>query len=106
MPTSTYIDPSAVMMNGCMGWSPPSGNPETTVIGGALGTMEPRRQRIAHDAIVDLRVNRALIERDARAAGSAGLDGFAEALDHVGLSRAGLILQGHQKPPACGVSLP
>src|SRR5262252_7532026 len=39
--TSTYMDPSALMVNGCMGWSPPSGNPETIVSGGSRGTMEP-----------------------------------------------------------------
>src|SRR5260370_41923137 len=39
--TSTYIDPSELMMNGCIGWSPPSGNPETIVSAEPLGTMEP-----------------------------------------------------------------
>ena len=39
--TSTYIDPSALMMNGCMGWSPPRGKPETIVSAEPLGTMEP-----------------------------------------------------------------
>src|SRR5258708_25198406 len=39
--TSTYIDPSELMMNGCIGWSPPSSNPETIVSAEPLGTMEP-----------------------------------------------------------------
>src|SRR5712692_4656646 len=39
--TSTYIDPSALMMNGCIGWSPPRGNPATIVSAEPLGTMEP-----------------------------------------------------------------
>src|ERR1700674_6137180 len=39
--TSTYIDPSGLMTNGCIGWSPPRGNPETMVSAEALGTMEP-----------------------------------------------------------------
>src|SRR5437016_11422011 len=32
--TSTYIAPSALMANGCIGWSPPSGKPETMVSAG------------------------------------------------------------------------
>src|ERR1700730_10018684 len=39
--TSTYIDPSASIRNGCMGWSPPRGNADTTVSAEPRGTMEP-----------------------------------------------------------------
>src|SRR5260370_40923891 len=39
--TSTYINPSALMMNGCIGWSPPRGNLETMVSAEPLGTMDP-----------------------------------------------------------------
>ena len=79
-------------------------------MGGPCGHDRPRSQPIAHDSIVDLRVNRAFIEGDARAAGPAtdarspspaALEGFAEMLNHIGLSRTRLVLQGYQKP-ACG----
>src|SRR5207244_10981375 len=43
--TSTYIAPSALMANGCIGWSPPSGKPETMVSAGPLGTMAPAGSR-------------------------------------------------------------
>src|SRR6202045_2207443 len=43
--TSTYINPSALMMNGCIGWSPPRGNPETMVSAEPRGTMEPAERR-------------------------------------------------------------
>src|ERR1700689_780358 len=39
--TSTYIDPSALMRKGCIGWSPPRGNPETMVSAVPLGTIAP-----------------------------------------------------------------
>src|ERR1700736_3905546 len=39
--TSTYIDPSLLIMNGCIGWSPPRGNPETMASGGFCGTGAP-----------------------------------------------------------------
>src|ERR1700693_6656558 len=39
--TSTYMDPAGLMTNGCMGWSPPKGNPGTIVWGGSRGTTEP-----------------------------------------------------------------
>ncbi len=63
----------------------------------SVGTMQPARQCISHDSIVDLRVNRSLIHADARAAGAASLNGFTEALNHVSLSRTRLVLQGYQK---------
>ena len=62
-----------------------------------VGTIEPRRQCIPDDAIVDLGVDGALVERDAGAAGSPGLGSFTESLNHVGFSRAGLVLQGDQE---------
>ena len=65
--------------------------------GGSFGTMEPAGQRIAHDAIVDLRVDRILIQADAGAACSAALNGFTKALNHVGFSRTRLVLQSDQK---------
>src|SRR5207249_932319 len=55
------------------------------------------RERVSHDSIVNLRVNRALIHADAGATGSARLDGLTEALNDVGFSRARFVLQGHQE---------
>lgn len=47
---------------------------------GGLGGRDPaRRQRVAHDAIVGLREERAAVERDTRAAGTAALDAGASA---------------------------
>ncbi len=48
--------------------------------GGTLGHGRPRRQRIAHDAIVDLGVDRVLVEGNAGAAGCSGLRGFSKTL--------------------------
>src|ERR1700687_833892 len=52
---------------------------------------------ISHDAIIDLRVDRPFIHADARTACSATLDGFAKALNHIGLSRTALVLQGYEE---------
>jgi hypothetical protein len=46
----------------------------------------------SHDSIVNLRVNPALVQNDARAAGAATLSGFIETLDDVSLSRTVLVL--------------
>ena len=58
-----------------------------------------RRQRIAHDSVVRLRVERALIERDSRATGIAALGSRTEATDHVGMTVAFGILERHQESP-------
>jgi hypothetical protein len=90
--TSTYIDPSASMKNGCIGWSPPSGNPETMVSPETLGTIEPVASEYRTMRSFDLGVERALIYADARTAGSTALDGFAKTLNHGGPSRTAKIL--------------
>ena len=55
------------------------------------------RQGVAHDAVVHLRVKRAIVERDAGAAGAALLAGLAEADADVGAAVAVGILQGDQE---------
>src|SRR5712664_347811 len=57
----------------------------------------PGRQRISHDPIIDLGVDRSLIHADARTACSATLDRFAKALHHIGLSSTTLVLQGYEE---------
>ena len=56
-----------------------------------------RSQLIAHNAIVDLRVDRPFVETDAATAGSAGFNAVAETLDDVSFARARFILEGDQK---------
>ena len=60
--------------------------------------MDPAVNCIAHDAIVDLRVDRTLIESDAGSTGSAGFNAVAKTLRHVRLARARLVLECYQKP--------
>ena len=72
------------------------------VSGALLGTIAPA-DSVAHDAIVDLRVNRSLIHADARTPRAAGLHGFTEALNHVRLSGACLVLQRDQKTAVMGL---
>src|ERR1700685_4420747 len=52
---------------------------------------------ISYDSVVDLRINRSLIQADACATSSACLDGLAAALNHVCFSSAGLVFESHQK---------
>ena len=59
--------------------------------------MEPAASAISHDSIVDLRIDRSFIQADSRAARSAALHGFAEALVYVGLPRARFVLQRDQE---------
>jgi len=59
------------------------------VSGASFGTIE--------SAGIAYRVNRPLIHADACAAGSACLDGLAEALNHVRFSCASLVFESHQK---------
>src|SRR5260370_9148752 len=42
-------------------------------------------------------VDPSFIQADARTACSATLDGFAKALNHIGLSRTALVLQGYEE---------
>src|SRR6267142_2987198 len=58
-------------------------------------------QRISHDAIIDLGIDRSLVYADAGAACSASLDGFAEALGHIGFSCTAIVLKGYEEA-ACG----
>ena len=64
--------------------------------GGDVGD-HPRRQGVAHDAVVGLREQRAVIKRDSRPAGIAALDSRAEANDFVGAAAAGRVLQRQQE---------
>jgi hypothetical protein len=57
----------------------------------------PFRQRIANDAVIHLRVERTLVERNPGAAGTALLAGLAEANVDVGPAIAFRILERHQK---------
>src|SRR5580698_8108731 len=56
-------------------------------------------EQIAHDSVIDLRIDRSLVYGNTCATGSVCLYGFTKALDHVGLSRAGFVLQGYKKSP-------
>lgn len=49
------------------------------VPGVSVGAIPPRTQRVAHDAIVCLREERAAVERDTSAAGTTALDAGASA---------------------------
>jgi len=64
-------------------------------IGRAAGCDRVARQRISHDSIIDLGIDRAPIQGDPGAAVPARLDGFTKAFNDVGLSRVVLVLQGH-----------
>src|SRR6476661_10447630 len=59
----------------------------------ALRYQGSRRQCEAHDAVIHLRVERVVIERDAGAAGAALGDAVAEALDEVGMAAAAGVAQ-------------
>ena len=61
------------------------------------GRDHPCRQGVAHDAIVHLRKQPAVVKRDARATGAAFLASLAEAHDDIGPAVAGGVLQGHQE---------
>src|ERR1700730_348697 len=91
-PRSTNRFPAASIANGCMGWSPVSGRPETIVSGFSPGTIAPW-----DDAIVDRGVKRAIVERDSGSAVSAFGKGFAEAAHHIGVSGTRRVLQRHQE---------
>src|SRR5258708_16563985 len=52
---------------------------------------------MAQDANIDPGGDRSSIRAEARAACSATLDGFAKALNHIGLSRTALVLQGNEE---------
>ena len=54
-------------------------------------------QRVARDAVIDLRVDRAFVHADACPARAAALHGFAKALGHIGFSRTVFILQGDEE---------
>src|SRR5580692_3704 len=54
---------------------------------------------IAHNAIVDLGINRPLIHADADTTRSSRLRSLTEALNHVCFSSARLVLESHQKAP-------
>src|SRR5215831_19908340 len=56
-------------------------------------------QRISHNPIVDLGVDRSLMHADACTTRSSTLSGFAKALNYVSLPRTVLILESDKKTP-------
>ena len=66
-------------------------------LGGTSRNNAARRQCVSHDAIVDLGVDGAIVQADARAARTSGGDRFAEALHDISLAGTSLVLQGDQK---------
>jgi hypothetical protein len=67
------------------------------VSGTAVGTIPSFGQRIAHDAIIDLGIERTVIERGSRAAMRALLESVAEAQGNVSLAVVVGILQRHEE---------
>src|SRR5262245_31983998 len=92
-PRSTYSPPCASILNGCIGWSPVSGSPETITSGDPLGATAPAGRA----SIVRLCIECAFIKRDPGAAGIAAFGAGTEADDHVGASVAGGVLQREQE---------
>src|SRR5260370_39501819 len=66
--TSTYINPSALMMKGCIGWSPPRGNPETMGSAEPAGTIEPAGNENATIPAIDVGENKHFNKSTARPA--------------------------------------
>ena len=66
----------------------------------ALGGDLVGRERIAHDAVVDLGIDHPVVERDAGAAVAAACDGFAEPFDDVGVTVPFVSFSATIKPPA------
>src|SRR5271166_6169380 len=54
-------------------------------------------QRVADDAIVDLRIDRILVQTNPGTAFAATLDGLTEALGHVRFPRSRLVLQSYEE---------
>ena len=65
--------------------------------GRTAGCYRAVRERISHDSIIDLGINRAPIHADPGTAVPTRLDSFTKALDDIGRSRAGFVLQGYKK---------
>jgi len=69
----------------------------------ARGRDGVRVQGVFHDAIVDFRIDRAVVQLDAGTSRRAFLHSITKALDDVCLTRAFRVLQGNQEAPRWGL---
>ena len=90
--------PSASIAKGCIGWSPVVGRPDSDRFGPGFRRDLAVFKRVADDAVVALREDRALVETDAGAAMASRGYRLAEAFDDVGVAVAFRVLQRDQKP--------